>query len=252
MRLVVLLVAAACVLAAAPARSETTKNCTSLQIVDVSPKGGISERNPWIRVWLEWTGDECGLGELNFWVDDQPVKNSGYGWTPGVNRYEAGIQPWTPLEPGQHTVRAYFMANDCCNSLGQRNTAETTWTVLVTDNAQPARQASYDTPGQYVLEQCTLLACVGPFPVPLPSVGATVRVENTYVWSFGDPAYVGTAGPIQQEVPTPFGPLPLTLCPQTCPKPEYAESTIVGSGAYVELRVLGQKHSAGGPVTETL
>jgi hypothetical protein len=44
--------------------------------------------------------------------------------------------------------------------------------------------------------------------------------------NLGEPGFIG---PFQILVPTPFGPIPVTICAATCPVPVQPEATLNGS-----------------------
>lgn len=69
----------------------------------------------------------------------------------------------------------------------------------------------------YVPSQTVVTPEIGPIPLT-PDISLRVVVDNfTYAYLYPNIGALSAFGPITVEVPTPIGPLPVTVCGSTCP-----------------------------------
>ena len=116
------------------------------------------------------------------------------------------------LQNGQHRAFAYIFGT-CpptpppCGTPGG-NQINWQWTQIagahVTDGFATPDETS-------VARTCAVLACVGPYDQPIP---VQVQIGATDIVFY--PSLVGV-GPVDTQIPGPFGPIPITLCPDGCP-----------------------------------
>lgn len=101
-----------------------------------------------------------------------------------------------------------------------------TFTEVAAPFGVPAQQI--ETPPVQIPKACTPgnVACVGPYtvpsqfvatnPIPLPTVRISLSIKNLAL----PVTLLGPIAPISLEIPTPFGPLPVTVCESTCVAPQ--------------------------------
>lgn len=100
-----------------------------------------------------------------------------------------------------------------------------------------------------VAEHCAVVLCAGPATLTIPvPVGAWVDTDRFFVLP-GLTADVGTYGPDQRSVETPFGTFPVTICPTTCPFPVVSADYVTEGSIGYGVRVLGTEEDGEVPLT---
>lgn len=237
----------------APTASAVGPCAITLTPTSVSPTGTVQGHTLNVRVNYHMDGpgynngcDTAWVSGCSLYVDGTQVDAACISDGPGApncvpTSCDLHLIGSADVLPGQHTIQATMtMKSGCCNyQSGGTTVSPVTWTVETRDNAV----VTPSSVGVAVPLIDAVVAQVGPanLNVPIPVVvGLAYHADKT--------GGVGTTtyGPVTKIVPTPFGDVPVVLCPSGCP---YPTSSIVIT-LYAEPFVNGQP--LGAPISKVV
>lgn len=185
-----------------------------LVLSSFAPAGMTGETRPLIQATFTDNDYPCDLSSVVFLVDKVPV-------TPSVTRsggtHVLSYVPAVPLAPGPHSVEVAIVEKGRYKAAGSAawsfNTLAGTGGSARYEDDFPGVVITYTADKLTVERECGPLGtCVGPYTVPAPAQASlTFNLAATHA-ELSAGYTMAKYGPFNVEVPTPFGPFPVTLC----------------------------------------
>lgn len=202
----------------------------------------------------------CGLVAAHVEFDGQPIPGHLVTKATNGNVYTFSFEPETTLAPGWHSVDVMLYEACCRTASTSSNSWRYEWSFRVLpsldqgagpglDETIPRTGTNVSLPSEIRLGgpvcDLTTTVCAGPFPpIPLPArLRAGLFLDDTGIQAWSDPTATTRYGPYREEVPTPYGPIPVIVCASTCILPDPQASASVSTSLTI--------HIAAGPVNET-